>query len=70
MVMGEVDNRRVLASLRCGYLQLQVELGRIQHPKVPLEDWVCRLCNLSEIEDTAHFLITCPLLTNFDVSLH
>ena len=42
---------------------LVVVLGRIRHPKVPLEDRVCRLCNvnLGEIEDTTHFLITCPL---------
>ena len=69
VVMGEVDKRRVLASLRCGCLPLQIELGRIRHPKVPLEDRVCRLCNLGEIEDTTHFLITCPTFNNLRCKL-
>ena len=57
MRMGCHDRRRGLASLRCGCLPLQIEVGRIRQPKVPLEDRVCKLCNLSEIEDPTHFLI-------------
>ena len=36
--MGCHDRRRVLAFLRCGCLPLQIEVGRIRQPKVPLED--------------------------------
>ena len=66
VVMGKVNKRRVLVSLRCGCLPLHVSrIQTWQNPtfyKVPLED---------RIVDTTHFLITCmhvPILTIFDES--
>ena len=57
VLTGGQDRRRVLAALRCGCLPLQIEKGRTIHPKVALENRVCRLCNSGEIEDATHFII-------------
>jgi hypothetical protein len=39
---------------------LEIETGCYTTPKTPLENRLCKQCNLSEIEDEEHFLINCP----------
>ena len=52
--------RRCISQLRLSSHQLQVEKGRHIKPKIPLENRLCKLCDLNVIEDEIHFLIECP----------
>ena len=54
--------RSILAKFRSGILQLRIESGRYSNTKV--EERLCELCNLNEVEDEFHFLCKCPYLTN------
>jgi hypothetical protein len=48
-----------LTRFRCSQHSLQVELGR--RNKIPLEQRLCTVCNLAEIEDEYHFMLICPM---------
>ena len=63
------DKRRVLAALRCGCLPLEIEKGRLRHPKVDLESRICQLCNCCAIEDSTHFITTCPAFNHIRCNL-
>jgi hypothetical protein len=52
------SQRSVTAQLRAGILPLHIETGRFRNTK--LEDRLCTLCNLQEIESEIHFLFKCP----------
>ena len=56
--MSKYD-RSLLAKFRCGILQLKVETGRFNNTK--LEERLCDVCDLREIEDEYHFLCICTL---------
>ena len=60
--------RRTIAQLRCGCLPLEMEIGKYRHPKMPLAQRICQLCN-EEIEDETHFLNFCPELTQERIAL-
>ena len=51
--------RSLIAKLRCGILQLNVELGRFG--QIQLQDRLCTICNLHLIEDEIHFICSCPV---------
>ena len=59
--------RSILTHFRISAHKLEIETGRyvITNPKTPLENRLCKQCNLSEIEDEEHFLINCPKYTLF-----
>ncbi len=50
--------RSLLAQLRYGILQIQLETGRYNNEK--REDRLCRICNGGTIEDQFHFVLHCP----------
>ena len=52
-----VTERSFMAQLRFGILPIHVETGRFRNTK--LEDRICTLCQLEEIEDESHFLFRC-----------
>ena len=52
--------RSILTRFRISAHQLEIKTGRYTTPKTPLENRLCKQCNLSEIEDEEHFLINCP----------
>ena len=52
--------RGLLAKPSCGILPLEIETGR--YSGVKAENRLCRVCNLSEVEDEYHFLYSCPTL--------
>lgn len=54
--------RSLLAQLRIGILPLNIEIGR--YYRVDLDDRVCTLCNMNEIEDEIHFLVSCSSYTD------
>ena len=48
----------VIAMSRCGSLPLQVETGRWNSPKTPLEQSTCLYCP-GQVEDEVRFVISC-----------
>lgn len=54
--------RSKLAMFRCGVLPLRIETGRYRGE--PVEDRICNLCDLNEIETEKHFLLHCPFFNN------
>ena len=70
--LGEIgvrSSRSLIAKLRLGVLDLEVEKGRrfkIDHSgrkvQIPRAERYCKLCQTSEIEDEVHFLFSCPTL--------
>ena len=53
--------KRYFAMLRAGCLPLEIEKGRQQKPKVPVEARKCKLCMQNCIEDEFHFIMNCSL---------
>ena len=54
--------RKEFTKLRISAHQLQIELGRYTVPrKTPLCDRICRYCNMKELDNERHFVMTCPL---------
>ena len=53
--------RSLFAQFRGGVLHLQVEIGRFR--KIPLEERLCNLCDMGQVEDEFHFLCIC---TNYN----
>ena len=49
--------RSLVSRLRCGNLQLSLEMGRYNN--IPIQERVCKLCKIS-CEDENHFLFDCP----------
>ena len=50
--------RSLIAKLRCGILQLNIETGRFC--QTPLPNRLCTICDLNLIEDEIHFICVCP----------
>ena len=48
-----------MAKLHCGVLPIKIETGRFVN--LALEDTVCEVCKLIEIEDELHFICKCEL---------
>ena len=53
--------RKKLTQLRVGSHHLHIETGRHSIPYKDPSDRICSHCNLQEIEDEKHFVMTCPL---------
>ncbi|MEW8544973.1 MAG: reverse transcriptase family protein [Candidatus Thiodiazotropha sp.] len=51
--------RIALSKLKCSVHSLNVEVGR--HSNIPYEQRLCVLCNMQEIEDEFHFVMSCPV---------
>lgn len=54
--------RSLCAQLRAGVLPLELEVGR--YKGVPEDKRLCKVCDLSLIEDEFHFMFYCPLYVN------
>jgi hypothetical protein len=53
------QERSCMAQLRLGILPIEVETGRFR--AIPLENRICKLCNLGQVEDEKHLLFHCVL---------
>lgn len=51
--------RSLISQLRCGTLHLRLETGRFN--REPLENCICNLCDLDQIETEYHFIFECPV---------
>lgn len=51
--------RSLFAQFRTGILPLKIETGRFS--RLPLDERVCEMCNLTKIEDEFHFLCECTI---------
>ena len=50
--------RKILATFRCSYHILEIEIGRQGNTTV--NERICKICNTA-IENEIHFLASCPL---------
>ena len=50
--------RSLLAQFRLGILPLHIETGR--YTNTPIDQRICKICDLGEIENEYHFIMTCP----------
>ena len=53
--------RKYLSKYRLGMLQLRIEVGRFQRPRLEPEDRICQVCDSGGVEDETHFLLHCSL---------
>lgn len=53
------NHRSILFKFRSGSLQLHVETGRYNRPKLALNERTCNICKNGEVEDERHFLMSC-----------
>ena len=53
--------RKKVTKFRCSDHILEVEVGR--HKNLKVEERICKICNLDDIESEAHFLQQCPAYT-------
>ena len=60
--------RSILAQFRAGILPLEVEIGRYQN--IELQNRICKICSLSEVEDEIHFLCQCPFYNELRTDLY
>ena len=51
--------RSMLAQLRFGILPLQIETDRFRN--IALQERICRVCDLNQVESEIHFLFICPM---------
>ena len=58
----EKQCRSALAKFRCGVAPLELERGRYKGIKV--EDRLCKMCDINEVEDECHTLIRCDLFSD------
>ena len=70
--------RSIIAQFRAGILPLRIETGRYTNTKdettgkfrkLNVNERICELCCLNEIEDELHFLLRCPIYNNFRKTL-
>ena len=54
--------RSVYAQIRLGMLPLHIETGR--YLNTPLDQRICRMCDMNVIEDECHFIFVCPTYVN------
>ena len=52
-------SRQAMTRLRISNHTLFIESGRHTNPPIPPQERLCTLCNLRDVEDEPHFLITC-----------
>ena len=53
--------RKIITKFRCSDHILEVEAGR--HKNLKVEERICKICNMDDIESEAHFLQQCPAYT-------
>ncbi len=67
--------RRLISKFRVSNHRLEIEIGRYTDPKTPLEERICKNCNLNKVEDEYHCIIECPYMsekrkTNFPETMN
>ena len=49
-----------MSKFRLSSHNLNIEKGRHQHPKLPVEKRICNVCDHGSVEDEEHFILHCP----------
>ena len=60
--------RSLFAQFRGGVLPLLVEIGRFR--KIPLEERLCKLCDMGQVEDEFHFFCICTNYSDLREALY
>ncbi len=66
--LKEKRNRFIFTRLSCSAHHLQIERGRYNVPKTPVEERLCKYCNLNEIKYEYHLIRKCSLHENVRIA--
>ena len=55
--------RRYITKFRVSDHNLEIELGRKRTPQIPLNERICRRCEMNEIDDEWHLMFSCTKFT-------
>jgi hypothetical protein len=69
-IIKDERHRKAFTRLRLHSHDLAIETGRHCRPKISRSLRLCVYCNLNQMEDEIHFLISCPLYQNLRVMLN
>ena len=58
--------RSYLAQLRLGILPIEIET--VRYKSVPIDNRICKLCNLNLVENEKHILFTCTLYNDIRIN--
>ena len=67
--MFSCSYRSVFTKLRISAHPLMIEKGRHFHPKIPVDQRICTLCSLNEVEDERHFMLKCTYYADLRAKL-
>lgn len=62
MTITQKKYRSAYAKFRCGVAPIKIELGRYGVGRVPVDERLCRTCNI--VEDEFHVIMICPQYTD------
>jgi hypothetical protein len=57
--ISKQEHQIALTRLRVSQHDLEIERGRYSKPKTDRENRICKLCDLREVEDEKHFMLSC-----------
>ena len=58
--MLSFKSRQIITKFLSSNHRLRIETGRHTNPKIPRDERLCQLCDLSKVEDECHFILECP----------
>ncbi len=64
LLIKPFKERQILSKYRLSDHDLEIERGRHRQTWTEREQWICRHCDLQQIEDEKHFLMMCPKYLN------
>ena len=67
--MFSCQYRSVFTKLQISAHPLMIEKGRHCHPKIPVDQRICTLCSLNEVEDEQHFMLKCTYYADLRAKL-
>ena len=62
-------HRRTLAKFHSCNLPLAIETGRYTGPKTPVNERLCKYCNINAVEDETHIFVDCEFYSNLRYEL-
>lgn len=63
-----IRQRSAIAKMRAGVFPIRVETGRYR--RLPVEQRLCQVCHMAEVEHEEHFIVRCPLYADLRRELY
>ena len=68
-IISSANLRKLLSKFRLSSHDLEIETGRYGNKSIPPEQRICKICDLSLVEDEVHFLMVFSKFSNLRTSL-